>query len=218
DEGGSREEDIGRRNAARRRRIRGRCRRRERLDGLQAAELQVPAADRGRPAVHRRPRRLRRQPRPGREARGRHAERVAEAAEAEQEDVREARGVRGRPDAGLRVGRGRNEAFGTALEQLFVEQYTKLGGKIGKDIKWNVDQTNYDSEAGQLVSGNPDGFVIIDFPETFQKFVPSLVRSGKWKASETLMTEALRNADELKKIGAPADGLRGTAATSEGAP
>src|SRR5437764_1313118 len=112
----------------------------------------------------------------------------------------------------------RNDAFGTALEQLFVEQYTKLGGKIGKDIKWNVDQTNYDSEAGQLVSGNPDGFVIIDFPETFQKFVPSLVRSGKWKASETLMTEALRNADELKKIGAPADGLRGTAATSEGAP
>jgi ABC-type branched-subunit amino acid transport system substrate-binding protein len=112
----------------------------------------------------------------------------------------------------------RNDAFGTALEQLFVQEYTKLGGKIGKDIRWNPDQTNFDSEAGQLVSGNPDGFVIIDFPDTFQKFVPSLVRSGKWQASKTLMTEALRNADVLKSIGSPADGLRGTAATSVGAP
>jgi branched-chain amino acid transport system substrate-binding protein len=60
--------------------------------------------------------------------------------------------------------------------------------------------------------------VIIDFPETFQKFAPSLVRTGKWDASKTLMTEALRNADVLNSIGKPVEGLRGTAATSEGAP
>jgi len=60
--------------------------------------------------------------------------------------------------------------------------------------------------------------VIIDFPETFAKFAPSLVRTGKWQASRTLMTEALRNEDVLKGLGAPAEGLRGTAATSEGAP
>ncbi|MFN2629282.1 MAG: ABC transporter substrate-binding protein [Gaiellaceae bacterium] len=112
----------------------------------------------------------------------------------------------------------RNDAFGTALEQLFVAQYTKLGGKVGKRISWNVDQPNYDTEAGQLVEGNPAGFVIIDFPETFQKFAPSLVRTGKWDASRTLMTEALRNADVLNGIGKPVEGLRGTAATSEGAP
>jgi branched-chain amino acid transport system substrate-binding protein len=44
------------------------------------------------------------------------------------------------------------------------------------------------------------------------------VRTGKWDASKTLMTEALRNADVLNSIGRPVDGLRGTAATSEGAP
>jgi ABC-type branched-subunit amino acid transport system substrate-binding protein len=112
----------------------------------------------------------------------------------------------------------RNDAFGTALEQLFVAQYRKLGGKIGQTLRWNPDQANYDTEAGRLVSGSPAGYVIIDFPETFQKFVPSLVRTGKWQASRTLMTEALRNADVLKSIGSPADGLRGTAATSIGAP
>src|SRR5438132_1782456 len=112
----------------------------------------------------------------------------------------------------------RNDAFGTALEQLFVQQYTKLGGKIGQTLRWNPDQVNYDTEAGRLVSGSPAGYVIIDFPETFAKFAPSLVRTGKWQASRTLMTEALRNVDVLKALGSPAEGLRGTAATSVGAP
>ena len=42
----------------------------------------------------------------------------------------------------------RNDAFGTALEQLFVAQYKKLGGKVGQTSRWNPDQANYDTEAG----------------------------------------------------------------------
>ncbi len=85
--------------------------------------------------------------------------------------------------ATINVG-ARNDAFGTALEQLFVAQWKALGGKIGVDISWNPDQPTFDTEAGQLVSGNPAGWVIIDFPETFVKFAPSLVRTGKWDADE----------------------------------
>jgi ABC-type branched-subunit amino acid transport system substrate-binding protein len=117
----------------------------------------------------------------------------------------------------LNVG-ARNDAFGTALRQLFVRQWRSLGGKVGVNISWNPDQPNFDSEAQRLVAGSPDGWVIIDFPDTFQKFAPSLVRTGQWSAEKTLMTEALRNGDELKKIEQAVVGLRGTAATSEGAP
>ena len=112
----------------------------------------------------------------------------------------------------------RNDAFGTALRQLFVQQYRRLGGRVGVNISWNPDQPNFDSEAQKLVEGSPAGFVIIDFPDTFEKFAPSLVRTGRWDPGRTLMTEALRNADVLKKIGDPVNGLRGTAATSQGAP
>jgi ABC-type branched-subunit amino acid transport system substrate-binding protein len=112
----------------------------------------------------------------------------------------------------------RNDAFGTALEQLFESEYKKLGGKIGASITWNPDQPTFDTEAGQLVGGNPKGWVIIDFPETFQKFAPSLVRTGKWDASRTLMTEALRNAQTLDAIGSPVVGLSGTAASAAGGP
>jgi ABC-type branched-subunit amino acid transport system substrate-binding protein len=112
----------------------------------------------------------------------------------------------------------RNDAFGTALKKLFVAQFTKLGGKVGVNISWNPDQANFDSEMGQLAGGNPKGWVIIDFPETFQKYVASLVRTGKWDAAKTFMTEALRNTTVLDAIGSPVVGLRGTAASAAGGP
>jgi branched-chain amino acid transport system substrate-binding protein len=119
--------------------------------------------------------------------------------------------------ATINVG-ARNDAFGTALKKLFASEFTKLGGKIGVDISWNPDQANFDSEMGQLVGGSPKGWVIIDFPETFQKYAASLVRTGKWDASRTFMTEALRNTTVLDAIGNPVVGLRGTAASSAGGP
>jgi ABC-type branched-subunit amino acid transport system substrate-binding protein len=121
--------------------------------------------------------------------------------------------------AGATVNVGaRNDAFGTALKQLFVAQYEKLGGKVGKNVSWNPTQANFDTEAQQLVDGGPAGWVIIDFPETFQKFAPSLVRTGKWDAAKTFMTEALRNTTVLDSIGTPVVGLRGTAASAAGGP
>ena len=119
--------------------------------------------------------------------------------------------------ATINVG-ARNDAFGTALEQLFVAQWKKLGGKIGVKMAWNPDQPTFDTEAGKLVSGNPAGWVIIDFPQTFQKLAPSLVRTGQWEASKTLMTEALKDGPTLDKIGKPALGLSGTAASAAGGP
>src|SRR5436190_20599502 len=112
----------------------------------------------------------------------------------------------------------RNDAFGTALKKLFVGQFTKLGGKVGVNISWNPDQPNFDSEMGQLAGGSPKGWVIIDFPETFQKYVAALVRTGKWDAAKTFMTEALRNTTVLDGIGNPVVGLRGTAASAAGGP
>lgn len=112
----------------------------------------------------------------------------------------------------------RNDAFGTALEQLFVAKWKALGGKVGVDMSWNPNQATFDTEAGQLVSGNPAGWVIIDFPETFLKFAPPLIRTGKWDPTKTLMTEALKDAPTLDQIGQPVVGLSGTAASAAGGP
>jgi ABC-type branched-subunit amino acid transport system substrate-binding protein len=121
-------------------------------------------------------------------------------------------------DATINVG-ARNDAFGTALMELFEQGWEEQGGTVGASVTWNPEAATLDTEAGQLAAGSPDGWVIIDFPETFAKVGPALVRAGGWDPSTTFMTEAMRNSDELTKIGAAAtEGLRGTAPTSEDAP
>jgi branched-chain amino acid transport system substrate-binding protein len=119
--------------------------------------------------------------------------------------------------AKLNVG-ARNDAFGTALQALFVSEWKRLGGTIGTSVAWNPDQANFDTDAAKLVDGSPAGWVVIDFPDTFEKFVPSLVRSGKWNASKTLGIEALRNAETLDKLGDPVKGLSGSAGSAAGRP
>jgi ABC-type branched-subunit amino acid transport system substrate-binding protein len=121
-------------------------------------------------------------------------------------------------DATVNVG-ARNDAFGRALQDLFVEEFESRGGTIGRSVTWNPEAAAFDSEAQELAGGEPDGWVIIDFPDTFARFAPPLVRAGGWDPARTFMTEAMRNADELREIGEQAtEGIRGTAPTSEVAP
>lgn len=116
--------------------------------------------------------------------------------------------------ATINVG-ARNDAFGTALATIFEKNWKAGGGKIGKVVIYNPAETSFDADAQKLASGNPNGWMIADFPATFEKMGPALVRAGGWSPSKTFMTEALDNNDELNKIGAPAtDGLRGTAASA----
>lgn len=114
----------------------------------------------------------------------------------------------------------RNDAFGAALKRLFVQEFEQLGGTVAVNLEWDPRATNFDTEAQQLVSGDPDAWVVIDFPETYARMGPALARAGgSWAPSEQFMTEAMRNEEALQEIGAQAtQGLRGTAPTSEGAP
>ena len=119
--------------------------------------------------------------------------------------------------ATINVG-ARNDAFGTALEQVFVRTWKANGGKIGADVNWDPNQASFDSEAQKLVSGNPAGWVIIDFPETFTKVGPALVRTGKWSPAKTFMNDVMSVPASLQQVGAQATtGLRGVAPTSQSA-
>jgi ABC-type branched-subunit amino acid transport system substrate-binding protein len=120
--------------------------------------------------------------------------------------------------AKINVG-ARNDAFGVALRDLFVQGWRANGGTIGEVVTWNADAPSLDSEAQQLVRGDPNGWVIIDLAPGFQRLVPSLVRAGGWRPDQTFVTNSMRNADLLKRIGDRAtDGLRGVSPTSPKGP
>jgi len=109
----------------------------------------------------------------------------------------------------------RNDAFGVALVNIFKKNWTAGGGKIGRVVTYNAEETSFDADAQNLASGNPAGWMIADFPPTFTKMGPALVRAGGWSPAKTFMTEAMDDNAALNKIGAPAtDGLRGTASSA----
>ncbi len=111
----------------------------------------------------------------------------------------------------------RNDAFGTALANVVTNGWVKGGGDIGRKVLWNPENATFDSEAKLLTEGSPDVWVIVDFPDTFAKVGPALVRTGKWDPKKTFFTEAMNNEAVIQTIGVSVmAGARGTAAKSIG--
>ncbi len=118
------------------------------------------------------------------------------------------------PHATINVG-ARNDDFGSALQSIFVKTWKAAGGKIGQVVSWDPNAATFDTEAQKLVSGSPNGWVIIDYPATFAKVGPALIRTGQWSPAKTLMTDVMSIPASLKQVGQQATvGLRGTAPTS----
>jgi len=106
----------------------------------------------------------------------------------------------------------RNDAYGTGLADTFTKPWQDKGGRIGERVIYDPEQPSYNSEAQKIVSGNPDGWVIIDFPETFAKVGPALVRTGDFDASKAFITDGLASSSLPKDVGREAtEGMRGTA-------
>ena len=105
----------------------------------------------------------------------------------------------------------RNDAYGTGLAGTFSAAWEEKGGEIGEEVIYDVKLPNYDSEASDLTSGNPDGLVIVDFPETYNKVGPALARAG-FDPATTFVTDGLISGDLAESAGEDAvNGLRGTA-------
>lgn len=105
----------------------------------------------------------------------------------------------------------RNDAYGTGLAERFIAAWEKLGGKIGQKVIYDVDLPNYNTEAERITSGDPDGTVILDFPETYNKVGPALVRTGKLDVATTFMPDGMSAPSVIKSAGAKATvGVRGT--------
>ena len=105
----------------------------------------------------------------------------------------------------------RNDFYGSGLADALAKEWQARGGKVGGKVIYDPEQPSYNSEAQKLTSGNPDAWVIVDFPETYAKVGPALVRTGKWDAKKTFVTDGLASTELPSSVGSEAtEGLRGT--------
>jgi branched-chain amino acid transport system substrate-binding protein len=103
----------------------------------------------------------------------------------------------------------RDDAYGSGFVEFFTAAWEEKGGTIGESVLYDPDQPSYNSEAQQITSGNPDAFVIVDFPETFIKVGPALERTGNWDPAKTFITDGLASDDLATEEFM--QGIRGTA-------
>ncbi|HEX5928035.1 MAG TPA: ABC transporter substrate-binding protein [Solirubrobacterales bacterium] len=106
----------------------------------------------------------------------------------------------------------RNDLYGTGFADSLEAELEERGATVAEKVVYDPEQPSYNSEAGQITSGNPDNFVIIDFPETFAKLGPALARTGDWKPEQTFITDGLSSTDLAELLGPEAtEGMLGTA-------
>jgi ABC-type branched-subunit amino acid transport system substrate-binding protein len=87
----------------------------------------------------------------------------------------------------------RNDAYGTGLGDIFRQTWEAGGGTIGQYITINPDQPTFDTEAQQLASGEPAGWLIIDFCPQFGTLAGPLTRTGTWDPARTFGGDTLYN-------------------------
>ena len=85
----------------------------------------------------------------------------------------------------------RNDSYGEGLAGTFSEAWEAKGGQIGETVLYDPEQPSFDSEAQQIVSGNPDTILVIDFPETFTNVGPALLRTGDYDPADAWGTDGL---------------------------
>jgi branched-chain amino acid transport system substrate-binding protein len=117
-------------------------------------------------------------------------------------------------DAVLATG-GRNDSYGKYITQEFIKAYSALGGKTKAPVFWKDSGGPYDSEAAKLVSGNPAGWVLIDFPAQWKEMTAALLRTGKWDPKKTWGADGVKTSvlaqEPPKGAGKAAmEGMRGT--------
>jgi branched-chain amino acid transport system substrate-binding protein len=87
----------------------------------------------------------------------------------------------------------RNDAYGANLSNIFKQAWTEGGGTIPELIVYNPQQPTLDTEAQQLMRGEPDGWLFVDFCQTFEKLAQPMIRTGQWDAGKSFGSDTLND-------------------------
>lgn len=124
---------------------------------------------------------------------------------------RELGGVRGKV---VNVG-ARDDAYGNGLLESFTSAWKAAGGEVGQALVYDPNLPQYGSVAARLVEGDPDAYLIFDFPQTFGQLGPALARTGQFDPERAFTSDGLAVTDLPALAGDEAtEGLRGTAPAS----
>jgi ABC-type branched-subunit amino acid transport system substrate-binding protein len=110
---------------------------------------------------------------------------------------------------------GRNDAFGTGLLPPLKTQLQKAGLDVQGPLFFDPTAASYNSEAADIVRGNPDAYVILDFPANYNKVAAALLRTGRFNGNKLFVAGGW---PATIPSFIPANALEGARGTSAGSP
>lgn len=126
-----------------------------------------------------------------------------------------ARAIREEMGAGRTISlAGRNDAFGTGLLPRLKTNLEKLGLKVQGPLLYDPTAASYNSEADDIVKGNPDAYVVLDFPANYAKVASALLRTGRFSGTKLFVAGGWPATIPSFIPAASLEGARGTSAGS----
>ena len=110
----------------------------------------------------------------------------------------------------------RDDSYGAPASEAFASAWKALGGSVSGPVLYDPNATSYDSEAAQIVKGNPTAFVIFDDPGTYAKVGAALLRTGAFSGTKLYTTSGFPSA--IAGSGIPPAALEGARLINAGLP
>src|SRR3954469_3828580 len=110
----------------------------------------------------------------------------------------------------------RNEPYGEGLAKNFTAAWQALVGKVRGPTVYDPNQASFDTEAGQIVAGDPAGYLVIDYPDSFVKMGAALLRTGSFDPKKLFVPDALAFTEVPSNI--PPESLEGARGVRAGTP
>jgi branched-chain amino acid transport system substrate-binding protein len=109
---------------------------------------------------------------------------------------------------------GRNDAFGTGLLPPLKRALERSGMRVRGPLLYDPTAASYNSEADNIVEGNPDAYVILDFPANYAKIGSALLRTGRFNGRKLFVAGGWPATIPSFIPTASLEGARGTVAGS----
>lgn len=109
---------------------------------------------------------------------------------------------------------GRNDAFGTGLLPPLAAALKKAGITVKGPLLYDPTAASYNSEARDIVKGNPDAYVILDFPGNYAKMAAALLRTGQFSGKKLFVAGGWPSTIPSFIPAEALEGARGTVAGS----
>jgi branched-chain amino acid transport system substrate-binding protein len=111
----------------------------------------------------------------------------------------------------------RNDAYGVEFAEKFEQAWRERGGRVADPVLYDPTKPAFGAEARRIVSGEPDAYVIVDFPDSYAKLGVTLAKTGRFDASRLFVSDTL-GIDDILERDVPADAIVGALGLRPGRP